>query len=158
MTVSLNKKVPAFSSPVTGGKTWKLSDAAGKKVVLYFYPKDNTTGCTLEGQAFRDLHAGFRKAGTVVLGVSPDSVASHEKFKDQMSFQFDLLSDEDKKVCELFEVWKEKSMYGRKYMGVERSTFLIDTGGVLRQEWRKVKVPGHVEEVLAATTALASAT
>ena len=96
MTVSLNKKVPAFSSPVTGGKNWKLSDAAGKKLVLYFYPKDNTTGCTLEGQAFRDLHAAFKKAGTVVLGVSPDGVASHEKFKAKMEFPFDLLSDEDK--------------------------------------------------------------
>jgi thioredoxin-dependent peroxiredoxin len=154
MTVTLNKKVPAFSSAVTGAKSWKLSDAAGKKLVLYFYPKDNTTGCTLEGQAFRDLHPAFKKAGAIVLGVSPDSVASHEKFKDKMSFPFDLLSDEDKKVCELFDVWKEKSMYGRKYMGVERSTFLIDAGGVLRQEWRKVKVPGHVDAVLAAAKAL----
>jgi thioredoxin-dependent peroxiredoxin len=154
MTVSLNKKVPAFSRPATGGKTWKLADTAGKNLVLYFYPKDNTTGCTLEGQAFRDLHAAFKKSGTVVLGVSPDSVASHEKFKDKMAFPFDLLSDEDKKVCELFAVWKEKSMYGRKYMGVERSTFLIDGGGVLRQEWRKVKVPGHADEVLAAAKAL----
>jgi peroxiredoxin Q/BCP len=154
MTVSLNKKVPAFSRPATGEKSWKLSDAAGRKLVLYFYPKDNTTGCTLEGKAFADLHAAFKKAGTLVLGVSPDSVASHEKFKAKMAFPFDLLSDEDKKVAELFEVWKEKSMYGRKYMGVERSTFLIDAGGVLRQEWRKVKVPGHAEAVLAAAKAL----
>ena len=154
MTVSLNKKVPAFSRPATGDKSWKLSDAAGKKLVLYFYPKDNTTGCTLEGKAFSDLHAAFKKAGTLVLGVSPDSVASHEKFKGKMAFPFDLLSDEDKKVSELFDVWKEKSMYGRKYMGVERSTFLIDAGGVLRQEWRKVKVPGHADEVLAAAKAL----
>jgi thioredoxin-dependent peroxiredoxin len=154
MTVSLNKKVPAFSRPATGGETWKLSDAAGRKVVLYFYPKDLPTGCTLEGQAFRDLHAQFKKVGTLVLGVSPDSVASHEKFKDKMKFPFALLSDEDKKVCELFDVWKEKSMYGRKYMGVERSTFLIDAGGVLRQEWRKVKVPGHADAVLAAAQAL----
>ena len=137
-----------------GGKTWKLADAAGKNVVLYFYPKDNTTGCTLEGQAFRDLHAQFKKAGTIVLGVSPDSLASHDKFKDKMDFPFELLSDEDKKVCELFDVWKEKSMYGRKYMGVERSTFLIDAGGVLRQEWRKVKVPGHADAVLAEAQAL----
>ena len=154
MTVSVNKKVPAFSRPATGGKSWKLSDAAGKKLVLYFYPKDNTTGCTLEGKAFSDLHAAFNKAGTLVLGVSPDSVASHEKFREKMAFPFDLLSDEDKKVSELFEVWKEKSMYGRKYMGVERSTFLIDAGGVLRQEWRKVKVPGHADAVLAAAQAL----
>ena len=148
MTVTLNKKVPAFSGPATGGKNWKLSDAAGKKLVLYFYPKDNTTGCTLEGQAFRDLHAAFNKAGTVVLGVSPDGVASHEKFKAKMEFPFELLSDEDKKVCELFDVWKEKSMYGRKYMGVERSTFLIDGAGVIRRAWRKVKVDGHGDEVL----------
>ena len=154
MTVSLNKKVPAFSSPVTGGKTWKLSDASGKKLVLYFYPKDNTTGCTLEGQAFRDLHASFKKAGTIVLGVSPDSVASHEKFKDKMEFPFDLLSDEDKKVCELFAVWKEKSMYGRKYMGVERSTFVIGADGKVKQAWRGVRVPGHVDAVLEAAKAL----
>ena len=154
MTVSLNKKVPAFSSPMTGGKSWKLSDAAGKKLVLYFYPKDNTTGCTLEGQAFRDLHASFKKAGTIVLGVSPDSVKSHDKFKDKMEFPFELLSDEDKKVCELFDVWKEKSMYGRKYMGVERSTFLIDKKGRIAKSWRKVKVPGHAEEVLTAAKAL----
>ena len=116
--------------------------------MLYFYPKDKTPGCTLEGQDFRDLHAAFKKAGTLVLGVSKDSVASHEKFRDKMKFPFDLLSDEDEKVCELFDVWKEKSMYGRKFMGIERSTFLIDAGGVLRQEWRKVKVQGHADEVL----------
>jgi thioredoxin-dependent peroxiredoxin len=152
--VALNKKVPAFSRPATGGKTWKLSEAAGKKLILYFYPKDNTTGCTKEGEAFRDLHAAFRKAGAVVLGVSPDSVKSHDGFKDKMAFPFDLLSDEDRSLCELFEVWKEKSMYGRKYMGVERSTFLLDADGVLRREWRKVKVPGHAEEVLAAAKEL----
>lgn len=148
MTVSLNKKVPAFSSPVTGGKNWKLSDAAGKKLVLYFYPKDNTTGCTLEGQAFRDLHAAFKKAGTVVLGVSPDGVASHEKFKGKMEFPFDLLSDEDKKVCELFAVWKEKSMYGRKYMGVARITYLIDGSGKVARRWDKVSVSTHADDVL----------
>jgi thioredoxin-dependent peroxiredoxin len=152
--VTLNKKVPAFSRPATGGKTWKLSEAAGKKLILYFYPKDNTTGCTKEGEAFRDLHAAFKKAGALVLGISPDSVKSHEGFKQKMSFPFDLLADEDRSVCELFDVWKEKSMYGRKYMGVERSTFLLDADGVLRREWRKVKVPGHAEEVLAATQEL----
>jgi thioredoxin-dependent peroxiredoxin len=152
--VSLEKKVPAFSRPVTGGKTWKLADAAGRKLVIYFYPKDNTTGCTKEGEAFRDLYPAFRKAGTIVLGVSPDSIASHEKFKEKMSFPFELLADEDKSVCELFDVYKEKSMYGRKYMGVERSTFLLDADGVLRREWRKVKVPGHADEVLAAARAL----
>lgn len=152
--VTLDKKVPAFSRPATGGKTWKLSEAAGKKLILYFYPKDNTTGCTKEGEAFRDLHAAFRKAGALVLGISPDSVKSHDGFKEKMSFPFDLLSDEDRSVCELFGVWKEKSMYGRKYMGVERSTFLLDADGVLRREWRKVKVPGHAEEVLAAAKEL----
>lgn len=154
MPVVVDKKVPAFSSIATGGKKWKLSDAEGKKLVMYFYPKDNTTGCTKEGEAFRDLYAAFKKAGTIVVGVSPDSLESHEKFKAKMKFPFELISDEDRTLCELFEVWKEKSMYGRKYMGVERSTFLIDERGVLRREWRKVKVPGHAEEVLAAASAL----
>jgi thioredoxin-dependent peroxiredoxin len=152
--LALNKKVPAFNRPVTGGKTWKLADAAGKKLVLYFYPRDNTSGCTKEGEAFRDLYPAFRKAGTVVLGVSPDSVASHEKFKAKMSFPFELLADEDRSICQLFDVIKEKSMYGRKFMGVERSTFLVDADGVLRQEWRKVKVPGHAAAVLAAAQAI----
>lgn len=149
-TVALDKKVPMFACAVTGGGRWKLSDAAGKKLVLYFYPKDNTTGCTQQGMDFRDAHAKFKKAGALVLGISPDSLASHEKFKAKMEFPFELLSDEDKAVCNLFGVYKEKSMYGRKYMGVERSTFLIDERGVLRREWRKVKVPGHVAAVLQA--------
>src|SRR5690606_2666951 len=114
----------------------------------------NTAGCTKEGIAFRDLYPSFKKAGAIILGVSPASMASHEKFKAQMSFPFDLLSDEDLSVCKLVDVYKEKSMYGRKYMGVERSTFLIDERGVLRREWRKVKVPGHADEVLAAVTEL----
>ena len=149
-SVKLDRKIPAFSLPATGGRTFKPSDAAGKKLVIYFYPRDNTPGCTTEGEAFRDLHADFRKAGAIVVGVSPDSMKSHEKFKEKMSFPFDLLADEDHAVCDLFEVYKEKSMYGRKYMGVERSTFLIDEEGVLKREWRKVKVPGHAQEVLAA--------
>jgi peroxiredoxin Q/BCP len=153
-TVSLDKKVPAFSCLSTGGKRWKLADAAGKKLVVYFYPRDNTPGCTTEGAAFRDLHAAFKKAGTIVVGVSPDSLASHEKFKAKMDFPFDLLADEDLGVCTLFDVYKQKSLYGRKFMGVERSTFLIDARGALRREWRKVKVSGHVEEVLAAAAAL----
>lgn len=152
--VALDKKVPAFSRPVTGGGNWKLGDAAGKKLVVYFYPRDNTSGCTREGEAFAGLHATFKKAGTLVVGVSPDSLASHEKFKAKMSFPFELLADEDRCLCELFDVIKQKSMYGRKFMGVERSTFLIDEKGVLRREWRKVKVPGHAEEVLAAAQAL----
>jgi peroxiredoxin Q/BCP len=152
--VTLDRKVPAFAAAASGGRKWKLADAAGKNLVIYFYPKDNTSGCTKEGEAFRDLHAKFRKAGTEIVGVSPDSVASHDKFIARYGFTFPLLADEEKSVCQLFDVWKEKSMYGRKYMGVERSTFLIDAKGVLRREWRKVKVPGHAEEVLAAAAEL----
>jgi peroxiredoxin Q/BCP len=151
---SLDRKVPAFALPASGGKKWKLADAAGKNLVVYFYPKDNTSGCTKEGEAFRDLYAKFRKAGTEIVGVSPDSVASHDKFIAKYDFPFALLADEEKAVCQLFGVWKEKSMYGRKYMGVERSTFLLDAKGVLRREWRKVKVPGHAAEVLAAVAEL----
>ncbi|HEX5649930.1 MAG TPA: peroxiredoxin [Steroidobacteraceae bacterium] len=153
-TVALDRKVPAFALPATGGSQWTLADATGKGLVVYFYPKDATSGCTSEGEAFRDLYPKFRKAGVAIVGVSPDSVASHEKFKQKYGFPFELLSDEDKVACRLFDVWKEKSMYGRKYMGVERSTFLIDGKGVLRREWRKVKVPGHAEEVLAAAAGL----
>jgi peroxiredoxin Q/BCP len=153
-TVALNKKVPAFGGVITGGKRWKLADAAGKKLVLYFYPRDNTSGCTKEGEAFRDQFAAFKKAGAIIIGVSPDNLASHEKFKAKFEFPFELLVDEDRAVCELFDVWREKTLYGRKYMGVERSTFLIDERGVLRREWRKVKVPGHANEVLAAVKEL----
>ena len=153
-TTALDRKVPAFSLSSTGGRKWKLADAAGKNLVVYFYPKDDTSGCTKEGEAFRDLYPKFRKAGIEIVGISPDSVSSHEKFKEKYGFPFELLSDEDKAVCGLFDVYKEKSMYGRKYMGVERSTFLIDAKGVLRQEWRKVKVPGHADAVLAAAAAL----
>jgi peroxiredoxin Q/BCP len=153
-TVALDRKVPAFVLPATGGAKWRLADAAGSSLVVYFYPKDATTGCTQEGEAFRDLYPKFRKAGVEIVGVSPDSVASHDKFKAKYGFPFALLSDEDQAVCRLFDVWKEKSMYGRKYMGVERSTFLIDGGGVLRREWRKVKVSGHAEDVLAAAAKL----
>lgn len=153
-SVKLDKKVPAFSLPATGGKTFKLADAAGSKLVIYFYPRDNTPGCTQEGEAFRDLYPAFKKAGTLVVGVSPDSLASHEKFRTKMSFPFELLADEDHRLCDLFGVFKEKSMYGRKFMGVERSTFLLDAGGVLKHEWRKVKVSGHAEEVLAAAKSL----
>jgi peroxiredoxin Q/BCP len=150
--IEVGKKAPAFSLEGTGGK-WSLKDAGGP-VVLYFYPKDNTSGCTQEGTDFAALHPQFKKSKTQVLGVSPDSVASHEKFKHKMSFPFELLSDPEHKVCDLFAVYKEKSMYGRKYMGVERSTFLIDAAGVVREEWRKVKVNGHAEAVLAAVKSL----
>jgi peroxiredoxin Q/BCP len=147
-------KVPEFSLPMTGGGTWSLKDAAGKKLVIYFYPKDMTSGCTRESQDFRDLHGAFRKAGVQVVGISRDSVASHDKFAAKESLPFALLADTDEKVCKLFDVIKEKSLYGRKYLGVERSTFLLDGTGRVRQEWRKVKVPGHAEEVLEAAQRL----
>jgi thioredoxin-dependent peroxiredoxin len=150
--IEIGKKAPAFSLDGTDGK-WSLKDATGP-VVLYFYPKDNTSGCTQEGVDFAGLNAQFKKAKTVILGISPDTVVSHEKFKQKMAFPFDLLSDPEHKVCDLFAVYKEKSMYGRKYMGVERSTFLIDATGVVREEWRKVKVKGHAEAVLAAVKSL----
>ena len=147
--LKVGAKPADFSLPATGGSQWRLKDHAGP-LVIYFYPKDMTTGCTRESQDFRDLHAAFRKAGVRIVGVSRDSVASHEKFKEKEKLPFDLLSDADEKLCTLFDVIKEKSLYGRKYLGVERSTFLLDAAGVLRREWRKVKVPGHAEEVLEA--------
>jgi len=153
-TVALDKPVPAFSLPVTGGGTWSLKDAAGTPLVLYFYPRDNTPGCTQEGKDFAASAAAFRKAGVVILGISADSLDSHEKFKAKMQFPFELLADTDQKACKLFDVIKEKSMYGKKFLGIERSTFLIDAKGVLRKEWRKVKVPGHVADALAAAKAL----
>lgn len=149
-TSKLGKKAPAFSLPATGAKTIRLADLAGKNVVLYFYPKDSTPGCTREGSDFRDNMARIKRAGAVVLGVSRDSVASHEKFKEKQGFNFDLLSDKEEAACEAYDVIKDKTMYGRKVRGIERSTFLIDAEGILRKEWRKVKVDGHVDEVLAA--------
>jgi peroxiredoxin Q/BCP len=153
-TATLDKPVPDFSLPATGAKPWKLSAAAGRNVVVYFYPRDNTSGCTKESVAFGALHPQFKKAKTEIVGISIDNLASHEKFKEKFSFPFELLSDEKQVACKLFDVWREKSLYGRKYMGVERSTFLIDAKGVLRREWRKVKVDGHAEEVLAAARQL----
>jgi len=150
---TVGKKAPDFTLPATGGD-FRLKDAAGKHVVIYFYPRDNTPGCTREGEAFRDLHAQFKRAGAIVVGISTDSLASHEKFKAKMNFPFELASDADRKAAELYGVWKEKSMYGKKVMGIERSTFLVDAGGVLRAEWRKVKVDGHADAVLAAVKAL----
>jgi len=143
-------KVPDFSLPSTTGTDFRLADAKDKWLVLYFYPKDATSGCTTESQEFRDLHAKFRRAGAMVLGVSRDSLKSHDKFRDKESLPFHLLSDVDEKLCRLFDVIREKSLYGRKYMGIERSTFLIDSSSVLRREWRKVKVAGHAQEVLEA--------
>jgi peroxiredoxin Q/BCP len=152
--VQIGKKVAQFSLPATGDKTLSLDDFKGSKLVLYFYPKDNTPGCTLEGQDFRDHYPQFQKAGAAILGVSRDSVKSHENFKAKQDFPFDLLSDADEKLCRQFDVIHEKNMYGRKVMGVVRSTFLIDADGVMRQEWRKVRVKGHVDEVLEAARSL----
>jgi len=152
--ITAGTKVPDFSLPTTGGGKWSLKDAAGKKVVIYFYPKDMTSGCTRESQDFRDLYPKFRRAGTQVVGVSRDSVASHDKFAAKESLPFPLLADTDEQLCKLFDVIKQKSLYGRKYLGVERSTFLLDGSGRLKQEWRKVKVPGHAEEVLEAAQRL----
>jgi peroxiredoxin Q/BCP len=151
--IEIGKKAPEFSLEGTGGE-WSLGDAAGKPVVIYFYPRDNTSGCTQEGLDFAALHPQFKKAKATVIGISPDSLASHEKFKAKMGFPFELLSDPGEKVCKLFGVIQEKSMYGKKYMGVERSTFVIDGKGVLRHEWRKVKVKGHAEAVLATVISL----
>jgi peroxiredoxin Q/BCP len=151
--IEVGKKAPPFTLDGTGGK-FALSDAVGSVVVMYFYPRDNTPGCTQEGEAFTAHFAQFKKAKTIILGISADTIESHEKFKKKMSFPFDLLSDPDQKVCKLYDVIQEKNMYGKKYMGIERSTFLVDAKGVLRQEWRKVKVNGHAEAVLAAVKAL----
>ena len=144
----MNRVVADFTAESTGDKKVRLKDLRGNNVVVYFYPKDSTPGCTLEGQDFRDLHAKFKRQKTTILGVSRDSLASHEKFKAKQKFPFDLLSDPDEKLCKKFDVIQEKSLYGRKFMGVERSTFLIDRNGKLRAEWRKVKVKGHAQEVL----------
>ena len=144
----LGKPVPDFSLPSTGGATFRLSDARGAKLVLYFYPKDNTPGCTQQGADFRDAHKAFRKAGVDIYGISRDSLKSHEGFKAKMQFPFELLADEDEKVCKLFDVIKLKNMYGRKVRGIVRSTFVVDEKGVLAHEWRGVRVPGHVQEVL----------
>ncbi len=145
--------VPDFEAPGTGG-TFRLSSQRGKKVVLYFYPKDDTPGCTLEGQNFRDLHTEFRAAGAEVFGISRDSLASHARFKAKMGFPFELIADSDEVVCTLFDVMKMKNMYGKQVRGIERSTFLIDGAGRDVREWRGVKVPGHVEEVLEAVKSL----
>jgi len=144
----LNKVAPDFELPATSNKKIKLSDLKGKNVVLYFYPKDCTSGCTLEGQDFRDNYKKFVALDTVILGVSRDTLKLHEKFKSEQNFPFELLSDVDEKACKLYDVIKEKTMYGKKVYGIERSTFLIDKKGVLKHAWRKVSVDGHVAEVL----------
>ena len=146
--VQVGKKVRDFKALLDNEETFKLSENKGKNLVFYFYPKDNTPGCTKEGEDFRDNYSVIKKLNTEVIGVSKDSVASHQKFIKKFNFPFNLISDENEKVCNLFNVIKEKNMYGRKYMGIERSTFLIDTNGKLIKEWRKVKVTGHAQEVL----------
>ena len=152
--VVLNKPISDFTLPAAGDKQLSLSQFQGHNVVLYFYPKDNTSGCTLEAQEFRDHQAKFKRRNTLIVGVSCDSPQSHDKFRQKYRLKFDLLSDADKKICKRFGVFKQKSMYGRKFMGIERSTFLIDARGVLRREWRKVRVKGHAHEVLDAVKAL----
>jgi peroxiredoxin Q/BCP len=151
--VKIGNKVKNFSRPSTGEKTVSLKDLNGKKVVLYFYPKDSTPGCTTEGQNFRDAKAKFSRQNTVIFGVSRDSMKRHENFKAKQKFNFDLLSDEDESLCKQFDVIKLKKLYGKEYMGIERSTFLIDENGKLIEEWRGVKVKDHVAEVLAACKA-----
>jgi len=143
-----NLAVPDFEAPATGGKTFRLYEARGKPLVLYFYPKDNTPGCTDEGMQFRDLYPQFEHLGCSVYGISRDSLKSHENFKAKMSFPFELLSDPDERVCEMFGVMKMKNMYGKQVRGIERSTFVIDKDGYLRKEWRGVKVPDHAQAVL----------
>ena len=146
--VKIGNKVPTFTSILDDGSNLKSTDLKGKYVVIYFYPKDSTPGCTKEGEDFRDLHNFFEERDSLIFGVSRDSVASHEKFKKKYNFPFNLISDEDETLCNIFDVIKEKNMYGRKYMGIERSTFLIDKKGVMVHEWRKVKVKNHAQEVL----------
>jgi peroxiredoxin Q/BCP len=150
----MNRVVGDFTAEATGDQQIRLKDLRGKNVVIYFYPKDSTPGCTTEGRDFSALHAKFKRANTVVFGVSRDSIASHEKFKAKQGFKFDLISDPNEKLCRKFDVIQEKTLYGRKFMGVVRSTFLIDADGKLRQEWRNVKVAGHAEKVLEAAKAL----
>ena len=152
---ALNLTVPEFSAAMTGNQTFKLSDYKGKTIVLYFYPKDNTPGCTTEGMQFRDLHPQFRAANAEIFGVSRDSIRSHEGFKSKLEMPFDLISDPDETLCIMFNVMKMKNMYVKQVRGVERSTFVIDGNGKLVKEWRGVKVPGHIDEVLEFVKALA---
>lgn len=152
--VTVGQPVPDFEVPSTGDKTFRLSDFKGKNVLIYFYPKDNTPGCTTEGQNFRDNIAFFNQHNTIIVGVSRDSLKKHENFKAKQNFPFDLLSDEDETVCKLFDVIKLKKLYGKEHLGIERSSFLIDEAGILRQEWRKVKVKDHIDEVKEAVSKL----
>ena len=151
---TLGKKIPSFNLPATGDRKIRLSDLKGRQFVLYFYPKDSTPGCTLEGQDFRDQYSKFKRQNTEIIGVSRDSLKSHENFKAKQNFPFDLISDTEETLCNIFDVIKMKNMYGKQVRGIERSTFLIDAEGKLRNEWRKVKVKGHIDEVLDAAKAL----
>ncbi len=150
----LNQPIPDFELPSTSNKTFRLSAACGKNLVIYFYPKDNTPGCTTEGQDFRDAYPEFAKLDCDIVGISRDSIKSHENFKTKMDFPFELLSDADETACKLFDVMKMKNMYGKQVRGIERSTFVVDAKGVLRKEWRGVKIPDHVQEVLEFVKAL----
>jgi peroxiredoxin Q/BCP len=145
--VSVGKRVKNFTLPATGDQNLSLSDFKGRSLIIYFYPKDNTPGCTREGQDFRDLYPRFTEAGADILGVSRDSVKTHDNYRNKHGFPFQLISDKEELLCRQFDVIKEKKLYGRTYMGIERSTFLLDADGVLQQEWRKVRVPGHAEAV-----------
>lgn len=155
-TVQLNEPIPAFSAAATSETTVTQEDFKGKLTVLYFYPKDNTPGCTTQGQDFRDRYSQFKALNCEIIGVSRDSLRSHENFRKKHDFPFELISDEDESLCKLFDVIKLKKLYGREYMGIERSTFLIDAEGILRQEWRKVRPKGHADAVLEAVEALAN--
>jgi peroxiredoxin Q/BCP len=157
MTPVINKALPEFEALATSGVKFTPQSNIGKAVVLYFYPKDNTPGCTTEAMQFRDQHKDFLKAGAVVFGVSRDNMASHEKFKANLELPFELIADTEEKLCHMFGVVKNKIMYGKKVKGIERSTFLIGPDGILKQEWRGLKVPGHVEDVLKAVKALKKA-
>ncbi|HUF73464.1 MAG TPA: peroxiredoxin [Gammaproteobacteria bacterium] len=150
--VKVGKKIPAFRGEATGGSTIASKDLAGRKFVLYFYPRDDTPGCTTESKDFRDLHAKFERKGVGIIGVSRDTLKSHERFKEKLGFPFELIADPDEMICNLFGVMKDKNMYGKKVRGIERSTFLVDEKGVLLREWRKVKVDGHAQEVLDSLT------
>ncbi|WP_026075763.1 peroxiredoxin [Noviherbaspirillum massiliense] len=152
---TLNNSVPEFSAPMTGNQTFRLSAYRGKNLVVYFYPKDNTPGCTTEGLHFRDLHPQFKAANAEIFGISRDSLRSHEGFKAKLELPFELISDPEETVCEMFNVMKTKNMYGKQVRGIERSTFVIDASGKLVKEWRGVKVPGHVDEILEFVKALA---
>lgn len=156
MTVSLDQPLPAFTAEATSGLKVTPDALQGKQVVLYFYPKDNTPGCTTQGQGFRDQFEAFRAVDTLIFGISRDSLRTHENFKAKQGFPFELISDKDEHLCQLFDVIKQKKLYGKEYMGIDRSTFLIDREGIVRQEWRGVKVPGHVDAVLEAAQALAA--